>query len=126
MKLLHPKTISISEIFFGRNHRPRSSTRRKYSDYISQQKPEPENMSMSVKSFYRRALPSHLIPFHCDEGKQLFKESLHDNMANAYFQLAGNFTAQSDPSFCGPGSLAMVLNALETDPLRTWKGVWRW
>ena len=79
-----------------------------------------------MKSFYRRALPSELIPFHSAEGKELFQESLKFNMANAYFQLAGNFTAQSDPAFCGLGSLAMVLNALEMDPLRTWKGVWRW
>ncbi|KAJ2609926.1 hypothetical protein H4S08_003836, partial [Coemansia sp. RSA 1365] len=37
-----------------------------------------------------------------------------------------NFTVQSEPAYCGPSSLAMVLNALEVDPGRTWKGVWRW
>lgn len=27
---------------------------------------------------------------------------------------------------CGPGTLAMVLNALALDPKRLWKGNWRW
>ncbi|KAJ3323517.1 hypothetical protein HDV06_001794 [Boothiomyces sp. JEL0866] len=33
---------------------------------------------------------------------------------------------QSEPAFCGLGSLAMVLNALSVDPGKRWKGVWRW
>jgi glutathione gamma-glutamylcysteinyltransferase len=33
---------------------------------------------------------------------------------------------QSEPAFCGLGSLSMVLNALEIDPKRKWRGVWRW
>jgi glutathione gamma-glutamylcysteinyltransferase len=40
--------------------------------------------------------------------------------------LVGNFTTQSEPAFCGPSSLAMVLNSLEVDPQRQWKGAWRW
>ncbi|KAJ2692116.1 hypothetical protein H4R19_006222, partial [Coemansia spiralis] len=56
----------------------------------------------------------------------LFKESLNEGYAEGYFNLAGNFTVQSEPAYCGPSSLAMVLNALEVDPQRQWKGVWRW
>lgn len=33
---------------------------------------------------------------------------------------------QNDPAFCGLGTLCMVLNALEIDPQRKWKGPWRW
>jgi glutathione gamma-glutamylcysteinyltransferase len=33
---------------------------------------------------------------------------------------------QSEPSYCSLSSLAMVLNALNHDPRKTWKGVWRW
>ncbi|KAJ1975237.1 hypothetical protein H4R34_004414, partial [Dimargaris verticillata] len=55
-----------------------------------------------------------------------FKESLASGHAEGYFNLAGNFTTQSEPAYCGPSSLAMVLNALEVDPGRPWKGVWRW
>ena len=43
-----------------------------------------------------------------------------------YFCLAEQFTTQSEPSYCGPASLIMCLNALAIDPNRTWKGVWRW
>jgi Phytochelatin synthase len=80
----------------------------------------------AVCTFYRRALPDHLHAFTSTQGRELFRKSLAAGTAECYFALASNFTMQSDPAFCGPGSLAMVLNALSVDPGRTWKGVWRW
>ncbi|KAJ2687720.1 hypothetical protein IWW39_002727 [Coemansia spiralis] len=77
-------------------------------------------------SYYRRELPADLVSFTSAAGRKLFKESLNEGYAEGYFNLAGNFTVQSEPAYCGPSSLAMVLNALEVDPGRTWKGVWRW
>ncbi|KAJ2455471.1 hypothetical protein EV183_000803 [Coemansia sp. RSA 2336] len=77
-------------------------------------------------TFYRRELPKDLVSFTSAAGRKLFKESLNEGFAEGYFNLAGNFTVQSEPAYCGPSSLAMVLNALEVDPGRTWKGVWRW
>ncbi|KAJ1902312.1 hypothetical protein LPJ66_000072 [Kickxella alabastrina] len=77
-------------------------------------------------SYYRRTLPENLVSFTSSDGRKLFKESLNEGYAEGYFNLAGNFTVQSEPAYCGPSSLAMVLNALEVDPGRTWKGVWRW
>jgi len=44
----------------------------------------------------------------------------------SYFQLAENFQTQSEPAFCGLGTLSMTLNSLGIDPGRKWKGVWRW
>ncbi|KAJ1801247.1 hypothetical protein LPJ75_006447, partial [Coemansia sp. RSA 2598] len=84
------------------------------------QKPETE------ETFYRRQLPESLVSFTSPQGRKLFKESLNEGFAESYFNLAGNFTVQSEPAYCGPCSLAMVLNALEVDPGRKWKGVWRW
>ncbi|KAJ2707639.1 hypothetical protein FB645_000616 [Coemansia sp. IMI 203386] len=78
------------------------------------------------KTFYRRELPEGLVSFTSPQGRKLFKESLNEGYAEGYFNLAGNFTVQSEPAYCGPSSLAMVLNALEVDPGRKWKGVWRW
>ncbi|KAJ1652716.1 hypothetical protein IWQ61_007003 [Dispira simplex] len=78
------------------------------------------------QSFYRRQLPDSLVTFTSAQGRQTFKESLLQGYAEGYFNLAGNFTTQSEPAYCGPSSLAMVLNALEVDPGRLWKGVWRW
>lgn len=79
-----------------------------------------------ARTFYRRQLPPNLISFTSDRGKRLFRSALTRGFAENYFHLAGNFTTQSEPAFCGLGSLAMVLNALEVDPGRQWKGVWRW
>ncbi|KAJ2339736.1 hypothetical protein GGH92_006579 [Coemansia sp. RSA 2673] len=82
--------------------------------------------STPALSYYRRELPTDLVSFTSAAGRKLFKESLNEGYAEGYFNLAGNFTVQSEPAYCGPSSLAMVLNALEVDPGRTWKGVWRW
>ncbi|KAJ2893044.1 hypothetical protein IWW38_003000 [Coemansia aciculifera] len=82
--------------------------------------------SATLPSYYRRELPADLVSFTSAAGRKLFKESLNEGYAEGYFNLAGNFTVQSEPAYCGPSSLAMVLNALEVDPGRTWKGVWRW
>ncbi|KAJ3339184.1 hypothetical protein HDU91_001061, partial [Kappamyces sp. JEL0680] len=45
---------------------------------------------------------------------------------NNYFLLSSQFLTQAEPAYCGLSSLTMVLNALGVDPLRQWKGVWRW
>eukprot|EP00964_Phaeocystis_antarctica_P026928 scaffold15154_cov75-Phaeocystis_antarctica.AAC.2 len=36
------------------------------------------------------------------------------------------FETQSEPAFCGLGTLVTALNALEVDPGELWKGPWRW
>ena len=79
-----------------------------------------------MKSFYRRPLPPNLIPFTSQKGKQLFKQCLDEGLLEGYFGLAENYVAQKDPAFCGLGTLAMCLNALEVDPGKQWKGIWRW
>ncbi|CAO3694365.1 unnamed protein product [Rhizopus stolonifer] len=77
-------------------------------------------------TFYQRELPQTLVRFASPEGKRLFRDAMDDGYAEGFFPLTGNFTTQSEPSYCGPSSLAMVLNALEVDPKRKWKGNWRW
>lgn len=77
-------------------------------------------------SYYRRELPSHLVDLSSIEGRNLFKESIQSGDAETFYNLVGNFTTQTNPSYCGLGTLAMVLNALEVDPKQTWKGIWRW
>ncbi|KAJ3273820.1 hypothetical protein HK104_004221 [Borealophlyctis nickersoniae] len=96
---------------------------------VQQQQQQPVQSSdtqVKEKTFYRRDLPSHLTSFTSADGRRLFKECIASNTAEIYFSLSGNFTTQSEPSFCGLGSLAMVLNALCIDPGKKWKGVWRW
>eukprot|EP00501_MAST-03F_sp_TOSAG23-6_P000658 GSMAST32.ASY1.ANO1.683.1 assembled CDS len=42
-----------------------------------------------------------------------------------YWSLSIHFHTQADPAFCGLGALVTVLNALAVDPMKQWKGVWR-
>ncbi|KAL8291718.1 hypothetical protein RQP46_001976 [Phenoliferia psychrophenolica] len=77
-------------------------------------------------SFYKRKLPESCIPFASTKGKALFKTALLEGNLEGYFPLASQFITQNEPAFCGLGTLCMVLNALEVDPQRKWKGPWRW
>ncbi|KAJ3174262.1 hypothetical protein HDU88_000230 [Geranomyces variabilis] len=85
-----------------------------------------QQQQQQQQTFYRRELPKNLHSFTSKTGRALFKECVASGNAEIYFSLSGNFTMQSEPAFCGLGSLAMVLNALTVDPGRRWKGVWRW
>jgi glutathione gamma-glutamylcysteinyltransferase len=78
------------------------------------------------RTLYRRKLPIDAIAFSSPEGRELFAEALAAQGMGGYFPLAEQFHTQSDPSYCGPGSLVMALNALGVDPERLWKGSWRW
>ncbi|KAK3274031.1 hypothetical protein CYMTET_17763 [Cymbomonas tetramitiformis] len=85
------------------------------------------SVNEQVRSFYRRPLPSPpAIAFSSPEGKAIFSEALAEGGMGGYFRLAEQFVTQEEPAFCGLASLTMVLNALEIDPRRTWKGAWRW
>jgi glutathione gamma-glutamylcysteinyltransferase len=77
-------------------------------------------------SFYRRPLPEALIEFASPAGRSLFGEALAAGTMEGYFALAEQFHTQSEPSFCGLGTLVIVLNALAIDPGRAWRGPWRW
>jgi glutathione gamma-glutamylcysteinyltransferase len=78
------------------------------------------------ETLYRRPLPSEAIAFSSLDGRKLFAEALSAGGLEGYFRLAEQFHTQSDPSFCGLGSLVVALNALGIDPGRLWKGPWRW
>ena len=77
-------------------------------------------------TLYRRPLPDDTIAFGSPAGRALFGEALAAGGLSGYFALAEQFHTQSDPAFCGLGSLVVALNALAIDPGRLWKGPWRW
>ncbi|KAI9287837.1 Phytochelatin synthase-domain-containing protein [Umbelopsis sp. AD052] len=77
-------------------------------------------------TFYQRKLPEQLIKISTPNGKQLFREAMDAGQTEGFFPLTGAFASQSSPSYCGPSSLALVLNALNVDPKKIWKGAWRW
>lgn len=78
------------------------------------------------QTLYRRPLPADAIGFSTVEGRQVFAEALAAGGLDGYFPLAEQFHTQSDPAYCGLGSLVVTLNALAIDPGRLWKGPWRW
>jgi len=77
-------------------------------------------------SFHKRILPLSLIALNSPQGKIVFKEALEEGNMEAYFPLVEQFMTQSEPAYCAITSMAMVMNALNHDPQRIWKGVWRW
>lgn len=90
------------------------------------QPPQEAPPPLAQRTFYRRPLPPDLIAFSSPEGRQLFREALGEGGMEGFFTLSEQFQHQSDPAFCGLGSLSMALNALGIDPGRKWKGPWRW
>ncbi|CDH61092.1 glutathione gamma-glutamylcysteinyltransferase [Lichtheimia corymbifera JMRC:FSU:9682] len=93
-----------------------------FQDLLGLTSPSPDLKN----TFYQRQLPETLVRFSSNQGKQLFRSAMEAGHAEGFFPLTGNFTTQSEPAYCGPSSLAMVLNALEVDPKQRWKGNWRW
>jgi glutathione gamma-glutamylcysteinyltransferase len=77
-------------------------------------------------SYHRRPLPEPHVDFSSPEGRQLLREALADGTAEAFFPLIAHLHTQAEPAWCGLGTLVTVLNALQIDPGRTWKGPWRW
>jgi glutathione gamma-glutamylcysteinyltransferase len=78
------------------------------------------------QTFHRCPLQTDAIAFSSPEGKEIFSEALMSKGLNGYFPLAEQFHTQSEPAFCGLGSLVVALNSLSIDPRRQWKGPWRW
>ena len=76
-------------------------------------------------SFHGRPLPSELVALESSTGRQMFARALNGGTAECYFRLANQFLTQSSPPSCGVTSLAMILNAMNVDPNRRWKGGWR-
>ncbi|GAA6034677.1 hypothetical protein JCM8097_001112 [Rhodosporidiobolus ruineniae] len=81
---------------------------------------------LPTRTFYRRPLPPSCIAFASTRGKDLFAKALAEGNMEGYFLLAGVLEMQADPAFCGLGTLCTILNALEVDPQRKWRGAWRW
>ncbi len=80
----------------------------------------------SRSTFYRRALPAPAIALSSERGRALFRDALGEGTLEGYFALAEQFHTQSEPAWCGLGTLVIVLNAMAIDPGRVWKGPWRW
>ncbi|KAJ3256282.1 hypothetical protein HDU77_003205 [Chytriomyces hyalinus] len=85
-----------------------------------------QQVTQPTTSFYKRSLPTTCTSFQSREGRAIFAQALQGPYMECYYNLAMHYTTQSEPAYCGLSTLVMSLNALGVDPLRQWKGVWRW
>ena len=82
--------------------------------------------SLASKTFYKRPLPATCIAFNSPEGRRIFANALEEEHLDSYFLLSQHFLTQNEPAYCALGTLAMILNSLEMDPQRVFKGPWRY
>lgn len=82
------------------------------------------NVSPAI-SFHGRPLPDDLVAFASPQGRLLLRQALIAGDAEAFYPLVAHLHTQAEPAWCGIGTLVTVLNALEIDPGRVWKGPWR-
>ncbi|KAA0061617.1 glutathione gamma-glutamylcysteinyltransferase 3-like [Cucumis melo var. makuwa] len=76
----------------------------------------PQSHPTSPPGFYRRVLPSPpAVDFASFDGKRLFTEALRDGTMEGFFKLIPYHRTQSEITYCGLTSLAVVLNALSVD-----------
>ncbi|KAL9654356.1 hypothetical protein ABK040_010384 [Willaertia magna] len=77
---------------------------------------------------YTVDLPKFLIAFSSPEGREIFEECMIERNLHAFFPLIEQFHTQTDPGYCGLGTLVMILNSLKIDPNRSlFKNYpWRW
>ena len=59
-------------------------------------------------------------------GRAMFQQALVAESAQAYFRLAEQMVYQEEQAMRPVTCLAVVLNALEHDPQKTWRPIWRW
>ena len=86
----------------------------------------PNKPTPPVAGWHRRPLPPPAIALSSAEGRELAKAALSLGSMETFFALAEVFETQSEPAFCGLGTLVTALNALDVDPGELWKGPWRW
>ena len=86
----------------------------------------PSKPTPPVAGWHRRPLPPPAIALSSADGRTLAKAALSLGSMETFFALAEVFETQSEPAFCGLGTLVTALNALEVDPGELWKGPWRW
>ncbi|KAG2378241.1 hypothetical protein C9374_008384 [Naegleria lovaniensis] len=78
------------------------------------------------QGFYQRELPVGCIAFASSEGRKIFEESMNEGNLHSFYPLIEQYHTQSEPAYCGLGTLVNVMNALKIDPKRVWKFPWRW
>mmetsp|Transcript_35202 Transcript_35202/g.55009 ORF Transcript_35202/g.55009 Transcript_35202/m.55009 type:complete len:447 (+) Transcript_35202:100-1440(+) len=69
---------------------------------------------------------SSRVTLESEHGQELFREALVEGTAENYFSLAEQAVTETDPAHNAASTMSVVFNALGHDPLKVWKGPWRW
>ena len=78
------------------------------------------------ESFYGCPLPQNLLDYRSSESRTRLCRTLQTGYAVPFLTLSSCYNTQSQIAFCGPGTLSIVLNALQIDPRRRWKTMTGW
>lgn len=81
-----------------------------------------KKIDLNKVSVYKRITKDLGIPFNSKKSQVLLTESIEEGSGLAFFDIMDQFQTQGDPTFCGPTTLAVVLNSLGIDPHKKWKG----
>ena len=84
-----------------------------------------EGGKLADGTIFRRPLPLPSVELSSPKGTVLFGEALQAGTAKCFFRLMEQLHTQNEPEYCGLATLVTVLNALNIDPHRRWKGNWR-
>ena len=84
--------------------------------------------TLSSKTVYGSPLSRFLVDYRSKESETRLCRALRTGYAVPYLSLSSCYDAQSEPSYCGVSTLAIILNALRIDPQRQWSpmSTWRW
>ena len=101
------------------------NTNKNFSTQAQEGKKVSLKIDLSKVSVYKR-IPKDLgIPFNSKKSQILLSESIAEGNATAFFDIIDQFQTQGDPTYCGPTTLAVVLNSLGIDPHKKWKGYYK-
>jgi hypothetical protein len=73
-------------------------------------------------SLYKRVMPKLGVQFQTAKSQQMLQECIDQGTSISFFHLVDQYQTQGDPTYCGPITMAVLLNSLQIDPKKQWKG----
>ena len=78
------------------------------------------------ESFYGYPLPENLLDYRSSESRTRLCRTLQTGYAVPFLTLSSCYNTQSQLTYCGLDTLAIILNSLQIDPRRRWKTITGW
>ena len=78
------------------------------------------------ETFYGCPLPKKLLDYRSSESRTRLCRALQTGYVVPFLSLSSCYNTQSQLTYSGLNTLAIILNSLQIDPRRKWKSIWRW